>query len=347
MATRASICLFVLAFAFSILASSPVKILAAEDEAREFILTLVHSNFSDIVSKHDFIVVEFYAPWCGHCKKLAPEYEKAASILNSHDPPDILAKVDANDEANKELASEFKIRGKSIEEYKGPREADGIVMYLKKQSGPASAEIKSAEDASSLIFSGEGFENFTVVAGKFHLNYDFVHTSDAKFLPREESSVTGPLIMAGGGQLARWGNPYTTRIIKKEATTSSLHRTTKIPLQFFDNIKIPAAHHEFSVDFVNLNFIPYLNSGFRDMFFQKRGVIFFKEESFWRLLEPSTLSHWWEECGRHHPESLPNQASELPSIVKLPLKAIKLPFFESCLQRLLKLPSLKHLNLAS
>ncbi|RVX22596.1 Protein disulfide-isomerase [Vitis vinifera] len=220
MATRVSICLFVLAFAFSILASSPVKISAAEDEAKEFVLTLTHSNFSDIVSKHDFIVVEFYAPWCGHCKKIAPEYEKAASILSSHDPPIILAKVDANDDANKELASEFEIRGfptlkilrnggKSIEEYKGPREADGIVEYLKKQSGPASAEIKSAEDASSLIvdnkivivsgwsvpkFSGEEFENFTAVAEKFRSDYDFVHTSDAKFLPRGESSVTGPLV---------------------------------------------------------------------------------------------------------------------------------------------------------
>ncbi|KAJ9693005.1 hypothetical protein PVL29_011920 [Vitis rotundifolia] len=146
MATRASICLFILAFVFSILASSPVKITAAEDEAREFVLTLAHSNFSDIVSKHDFVVVEFYAPWSSHCKKLDPEYEKAASILNSHDLPNILAKVDANDEANKELPSEFEIRGfqlfkilrnggKSIEEYKGPREASAdsghlILLYL-------------------------------------------------------------------------------------------------------------------------------------------------------------------------------------------------------------------------
>ncbi|XP_059599340.1 protein disulfide-isomerase-like [Vitis vinifera] len=209
MATKASICLFVLAFAFSILASSPVKISAVKDEAREFVLTLAHSNFSDIVSKHDFIVLEFYAP--------------------CHDPPVILAKVDANDEANKELASAFEIRGfptlkilrnggKSIEEYKGPREADGIVKYLKKQSGSVSAEIKSVEDASSLI----GFENFTAVAEKFRSDYDFVHTSDAKFLPRGESSVTGPLITDGGGQLARWEDPYSTRIIKKEAATSSL-----------------------------------------------------------------------------------------------------------------------------
>lgn len=90
------------------------------------------------------------------------QYEKAASALSSHDPPIALAKIDANEEANKELASEYDIKGfptikilrkggKIIQDYKGPREADGIVTYLKKQSGPPSAEIKSVEDASTLI----------------------------------------------------------------------------------------------------------------------------------------------------------------------------------------------------
>lgn len=82
--------------------------------------------------------------------------------MSSHDPPITLAKVDANEESNRELASQFEIRGfptikilrnggKSSQDYKGPRDADGIVDYLKKQSGPASAEIKSAEDANNLI----------------------------------------------------------------------------------------------------------------------------------------------------------------------------------------------------
>ncbi|KAL6329666.1 hypothetical protein AAG906_026399 [Vitis piasezkii] len=44
---------------------------------------------------------------------------------------------------------------KSIEEYKGPHEVDGIVEYLKKQSGPASTAIQSAKDASSLIIDNK------------------------------------------------------------------------------------------------------------------------------------------------------------------------------------------------
>ncbi|KAK4756210.1 hypothetical protein SAY87_006337 [Trapa incisa] len=190
----------------------------SDSESKEFVLTLDYSNFSSAVAKHDFIVVKFYAPWCGHCKQLAPEYEKAASLLSSHDPPIVLAKLDANEELNKEIASEHDIKGfptlkifrkgqKIAQEYKGPRDAEGIVSYLKKQSGPASAEIKSADDATNLIgdksivvvgifpkYSGEEYRNFTALAEKLRSDYDFAHTLDAKLLPRGESSVAGPVV---------------------------------------------------------------------------------------------------------------------------------------------------------
>ncbi|MBA0596063.1 hypothetical protein Gorai_012905, partial [Gossypium raimondii] len=139
-------------------------------------------------------------------------------MLSKHDPPILLAKVDANEESNKDLASEYEVRGfptlkilrnggKNVQEYKGPREADGIVEYLKKQSGPASAEMKSAEDASSFIdekkivivgvfpkFSGQEFDNYMALAEKLRSDYEFGHTLDAKYLPRGESSVTGPVV---------------------------------------------------------------------------------------------------------------------------------------------------------
>ncbi|KAE8715463.1 Protein disulfide-isomerase [Hibiscus syriacus] len=197
-----------------------VTAISAEEssESKEFVLTLDHSNFTDTVSKHKFIVVEFYAPWCGHCRNLAPEYEKAASILSKQDPPVILAKVDANEEANKGLANQYDVKGyptlkilrnggKDVQEYKGPREADGIVEYLKKQSGPASAELKSTEDATKLIddkkivvvgvfpkFSDEEFESYIALAEKLRSDYEFGHTLDAKHLPHGESSVTGPVV---------------------------------------------------------------------------------------------------------------------------------------------------------
>ncbi|RLN07859.1 protein disulfide isomerase-like 1-3 [Panicum miliaceum] len=186
----------------------------AEEEA---VLTLDAGNFSEVVAAHQFIVVEFYAPWCGHCKQLAP-YEKAASILSKHDPPVVLAKVDASDKKNKDLSGRYDVQGfptikilrnqgDTAQEYNGPRDADGIVEYLKKQVGPASVEIKSVQDATDLIgdkgvaivgvfpaFGGSEYDNFMAVAEKMRNDYDFLHTLDGGILPRGDKAVKGPAV---------------------------------------------------------------------------------------------------------------------------------------------------------
>jgi protein disulfide-isomerase A1 len=77
---------------------------------------------------------------------------------------------------------------------------------LKKQVGPPSAEIKSAEDAKNLIdekkifivgvfpeFSGEEYLNFTILAEKLRSDYGFGHTLDSKVLPRGDA-VNGPTL---------------------------------------------------------------------------------------------------------------------------------------------------------
>ena len=46
------------------------------------VITLTESNFDEMVMQsEDMWLVEFFAPWCGHCKKLAPEWAKAATEL--------------------------------------------------------------------------------------------------------------------------------------------------------------------------------------------------------------------------------------------------------------------------
>ena len=78
---------------------------------KEAVLTGTGANFGEIVTGNDFVAVEFYANWCGHCKKLAPEWEKAAKLLRKNDPPIALVKVEATEEGNKELASKYGVQG--------------------------------------------------------------------------------------------------------------------------------------------------------------------------------------------------------------------------------------------
>ncbi len=46
------------------------------------VIKLTSNNFQrEVANSADIWLVEFYAPWCGHCKQLAPQWEKAATAL--------------------------------------------------------------------------------------------------------------------------------------------------------------------------------------------------------------------------------------------------------------------------
>lgn len=106
------------------------------------VTVVVGKNFNDIVlNKDKDVLLEFYAPWCGHCKSLAPEYEKLAARFASVKHVTI-AKVDAT--ANEVEYEGVNVKGfptliffpagenKVVVEYDGSRDLAGLTAFLKK-----------------------------------------------------------------------------------------------------------------------------------------------------------------------------------------------------------------------
>jgi thioredoxin 1 len=68
------------------------------------VVELTKDNFEEVVTNNEFVIVDFWAPWCGPCRSFAPTYEKV-----SEDHPDVVfAKVNTEDE--QEIAGHFQIR---------------------------------------------------------------------------------------------------------------------------------------------------------------------------------------------------------------------------------------------
>ena len=75
----------------------------------EFIITINADNWQQVLyGNNQPVVVEFYAPWCGHCKQLAPEFAKAATHLKGMV---IFAAVNCDEAANKPLCGQFQVQG--------------------------------------------------------------------------------------------------------------------------------------------------------------------------------------------------------------------------------------------
>lgn len=67
-------------------------------------LELTKDNFNETVEENGFVLIDFWASWCGPCRTFGPVYEKAAES----NPDLVFAKVDT--EAQQELAAAFEIR---------------------------------------------------------------------------------------------------------------------------------------------------------------------------------------------------------------------------------------------
>jgi len=102
---------------------------------------LTESNFDKQITRNDIpVVVDFWAPWCGPCKMMAPTFEEAAAEL---EPRVRLAKL--NTEKAQAIAARFNIRsiptlaifdhGRETARQSGAMNREQIVQWVRAHTG--------------------------------------------------------------------------------------------------------------------------------------------------------------------------------------------------------------------
>ncbi|MCJ1478802.1 hypothetical protein MMC13_007486 [Lambiella insularis] len=125
------------------------------------VLDLIPDNFDKVVLQSGKpALVEFFAPWCGHCKNLAPVYEELATNFASAGAKVSIAKVDADE--HKSLGKRYGVQGfptlkwfdgknDKPEDYSGGRDLDSLTKWISDKTGLKSKAKKAAPSAVEML----------------------------------------------------------------------------------------------------------------------------------------------------------------------------------------------------
>jgi thioredoxin 2 len=99
---------------------------------------LSDANFEKVVAASELpVVVDFWAPWCGPCRQMAPQFEQAAGMLKGRA---LLVKVNSDD--NPRTASRYGIRS--------------IPTLVKLQRGQEMGRVAGARPAGQIVQFAQG-----------------------------------------------------------------------------------------------------------------------------------------------------------------------------------------------
>jgi|APSaa5957512535_1039671.scaffolds.fasta_scaffold01702_14 protein disulfide-isomerase A1 len=201
-------------------------------------VTVLHTDsFKEHIESTEYVLVKFFAPWCGHCKKLAPHYEK----LSTEGVKGVsITEVDAT--VDTELAKEFDVKGYPTMkwfingteyDFKGGRDFDTMNSFLKKATGEWAAFIDNKDQLTSFLEFGE--EDAVVVS-----NYD---SGDLRPLAAQVGAVNFAHVRTSKIDMP----PNTLRVYNKFDGTMDYY-------DYEDTAEGPTA-----VNFIRKHSIPFVN----------------------------------------------------------------------------------------
>jgi len=149
-------------FSASLFAAAIIAVVGASN-----VLDLTPDNFDTVIGQGKPGLVEFFAPWCGHCKNLAPVYEELADAFAHAKDKVVVAKVDADGEG-KPLGSKYGVTGfptlkwfnadGTHEPYDGGRDLDALASFISGKAGVKSS-IKPPPPPDTLILDVHTFND--------------------------------------------------------------------------------------------------------------------------------------------------------------------------------------------
>lgn len=162
------------------------------------IFELTPNTFKEVVYNTNYTtLVEFYAPWCGHCKQLKPVYNKLGKFLHGESKYAVnVAAVNCDEEKNRVLCSEHKIQGfPTLIVFRPPKHQVG---KAKKGKHVPEVYLGPRELAPMVEFVSSRIKNYVKKFFSVHSEsfVDWINESDAphKVVILTKSNTISPLL---------------------------------------------------------------------------------------------------------------------------------------------------------
>lgn len=186
------------------------------------VMSLKEDNFEKYVLKSNRkgVLVEFYAPWCGHCKSLAPVYEEVAKVYAGDAKEVMVAKVDVTE--NEQLGSSYDIQGFPTLKwfstgdpvpisYEGGRSKEDFVDFINEKTG-----LKREYDGSLKPTAGRHtiFDD-KLIKANFNVNLALVEDFKASLDSVNESIENAKVYIQIAEKVVAKGSDYVTNEIQR------------------------------------------------------------------------------------------------------------------------------------